>query len=137
MATFKKAYDKPKRLTISTTGPSMTKQSFKRECDINHIMAKYQKTGLVDHVSHHQGDYSDLTDVPTYHDAMNKIIAANQSFATLPSSIRKKFSNDPAEFLDFVSNPANVPEMQQMGLLPPSPTESLPVEDTPPPAPVE
>jgi len=137
MATFKKAYDKPKRVTTSTPGPSMAKQQFKRECDINHIMAKYQKTGLIDHVSTHQGNYSDLTDVPTYHDAMNKIIAANKSFASLPSSIRKKFSNDPAEFLDFVSNPANVPEMQQMGLIPPPPPDDSPVEDPEPPVPVE
>jgi len=134
---FKKAYDAPIRKVFATSGPSMTHQSFKRECDINTIMAKYQKTGLVDHVAHHQGDYSDLTDVPTYHDAMNKIISANQSFSTLPSSIRKKFSNDPAEFLDFVSNPENVEEMQNMGLLPPSPPDLPPVADTPPPEPVE
>jgi len=134
---FKKAYDAPIKKPFSTTGPSQTHQSFKRECDINTIMAKYQKTGLVDHVAHHQGDYSDLTDVPTYHDAMNKILSANQSFSTLPSSIRKKFQNDPAQFLDFVSNPENVEEMQQMGLLPSSPTVISTPADTPPPEPVE
>jgi len=142
---FKKAYDAPTRKPFSTTGPSMAHQSAKRECDINHIMAKYQKTGLVDHVAKHQGDYSDLTDVPTYHDAMNKIISANESFSTLPSSVRKKFNNNPAEFLDFVSNPENVTEMQTMGLLPipepdptpPSPPASDPKPaDPPPPEPV-
>ena len=136
---FKKAYEQLPRKSFNTSGASMTHQSFKKECDINNIMAKYQKTGLVNHVSTHQGDYSDLTDVPTYHDAMNKIISANNAFSTLPSSIRKKFNNDPAEFLDFVSNPENETEMQSMGLLPPlppSPTDSLPVEDAPPPEPV-
>ena len=141
---FKKAYERVRK-PFSTSGPSLTHQSFKRECDINTIMAKYQKTGLVDHVANHQGDYSDLTDVPTYHDAMNKIISANQSFSTLPSSIRKKFSNDPAEFLDFVSNPENIEEMQKMGLIPESPIEPItspsppdvpPVADTPPSEPV-
>lgn len=137
---FKKAYDPPVRSRFTTEGLSRTHQSFKRECDINHIMAKYQKTGLVDHVAQHQGDYSDLTDVPSYHDSMNKIISANDSFSTLPSSVRKKFNNDPAQFLDFVSNPDNVDEMRDIGLLPPltpSPTEPLPVEDPPGPAPVE
>jgi len=143
---FKKAYDAPVRKPFKTTGPSMAHQSFKRECDINHIMAKYQKTGLADHVAIHQGDYGDLTDVPTYHDAMNKIISANESFSTLPSSIRKKFNNNPAEFLDFVSNSENREEMQNMGLIPKPPIEPItsppqpavpPVADNPPPEPVQ
>jgi len=140
MAKFKKPYDAPERKQFTTQGPSMTQQQFKKECDINHIMAKYQKTGLVDHVSKHGGDYSDLTDVPTYHDAMNKIISANESFSSLTSSIRSQFKNDPALFLDFVSNPENEQQMREMGLLPPAPPpqpDVLPVEDTPPPAPVE
>ena len=137
MPKFRKAYDTHVRKPFTVTGESRTHQSFKRECDINHIMAKYQKTGLASHVATHQGDYSDLTDVPTYHDAMNKIISANESFSTLPSSIRKHFHNNPAEFLDFVSNPENAEEMQTMGLLPSSPTESVPVADPPPPEPVE
>jgi len=134
---FKKAYDAPVRKPFSVVGDSRTHQSFKRECDINNIMSKYQKTGLAEHVNKHQGDYGDLIDVPTYHDAMNKIISANESFSTLPSSIRTKFNNNPAEFLDFVSNPENVEEMGKMGLLPAQQPDVQPVEDTPAPEPVE
>lgn len=134
---FKKPYGARQRKSFTTNGPSMTHQSFKQECDINFIMRKYQRTGLADHVNQYQGDYSDLTDVPDYHEAMNKILSANEAFSTLSSSIRKKFSNDPAEFLDFVSDPENESEMREMGLLPSLPAESFPVEDTPNPAPVE
>lgn len=134
---FKKPYGSRSRKPTVINGPSLTHQSFKQECDINFIMRKYQRTGLADHVNQYQGDYSDLTEVPDYHEAMNKIISANEAFSSLSSSIRKKFSNDPAEFLDFVSNPENESEMRDMGLLPPLPAESFTVEDSPPPAPVE
>ena len=40
--------------------PSLTKQSFKDECNINNIMSKYMKDGLIGHVNKHQGRYDDL-----------------------------------------------------------------------------
>jgi len=135
---FKKPYEKQPRNGFKTTGASMTHQSFKKECDINNIMKKYQKTGLADHVSTFQGDYTDLTDVPTYHEAMNKVISANSAFSTLPSSVRKRFNNDPAEFLNFVSDENNREEMEQLGLIPPSLPDPDPLPaDTPPPEPVQ
>lgn len=118
MATFRKPYDgKRYRVSKEITGESMTKQSFKDQCDINKIIGRFQKTGLVDHVSRFQGNYADLTDVPTYQDAMNKIIAANECFSSLPSNIRKQFSNNPQEFLAFVADPENLPAMAEMGLV--------------------
>lgn len=115
---FRKPYDgKRYRSTLDCSNkPSVTKQSFAKQCDINHIMARYRKTGLVDHVSQFKGDYSDLTDVPSYQEAMNKIILAKDCFSSLPSDIRKHFDNDPAQFLAFVSDPNNVDAMVEMGL---------------------
>jgi len=139
---FRKPYDPPKKSPVNTGPSPHVQQHFKRECDINHIMAKYQKTGIVNHVATHQGDYSDLTDVPTYQDALNKVISANNAFSTLPSSVRKRFNNDPAQFLNFVSDVNNRSEMEEMGLIPtappdPSPTDPDPVADPPPSEPVQ
>lgn len=134
---FRKPYDGPRRHTLTCKGPSLTRQSFAQECDINYILRKYQKTGLVEHVNKFQGNYADLTDIPTYQDALNKVIEANDAFSSLPSSIRKRFGNDPEEFLAFVSDPTNADEMVQLGLahklpIPPSTTEPLSPEDAPP-----
>lgn len=96
--------------------PSLTKQSFRDECDVNFILRKYQKTGLLEHVNRFQGDYADLTDVPDYQTSLNKVIDAQSAFMTLPSAIRKQFSNDPQEFLEFVQNPDNADAMIEMGL---------------------
>lgn len=103
--------------------PSRTKLSCMQECDMNYILKGYQKTGLITHVNNHQGNYLDLQLTPDYHTALNQINEANEAFSTLPSSIRKRFNNNPHEFLSFVSNPDNETEMQDLGLLPkPVPT---------------
>lgn len=107
--------------------PSMTKQSFKAECDINTIMKKYEKTGLISHVAKHNGRYGDFLAAPDYLDAMVSVVQAQEAFSTLPAALRKRFGNDPAEFLDFVSNPANEDEMRKLGLLKPL----RPVDDVP------
>jgi len=87
--------------------PSLAKQSFKEECDINTIMAKYQKTGLIDHINTYKGSYGDATGVQTYHEALNQIIAANDAFLSLPSKLRACFDNDPGTFLEYAENPEN------------------------------
>lgn len=133
-AKFKSAFSARTRKPFSCTGASMTKQSFQKECDINTLLARYQKTGLLTHVAAYQGDYSDLSDVPDYHTAMNAILNAQFAFDTLPSSIRKHFNNDPAQFLDFVSDPDNADEMQEMGLIPAAPIQE-PVPQAPEPEP--
>ena len=96
---------------------SLTKQSFTDECDINKIMARFEKTGVIEHANEHQGQYGDFT-VSDYHSALNAVIAAQDSFNSLPAKIRARFKNDPSEFLDFVNNPDNVQELRDMGLLP-------------------
>jgi len=122
---FKTAYGKKSRVTQDCGTISKTKQSFKDECDINNILKKYQKSSILEHVNTHQGDYSDLGDLPSYQESLNIIINAKNSFNTLPSSIRKQFENDPAQFLDFVSNPENKSAMAEMGLLKPEKPENF------------
>ena len=42
---------------------AMTKQSFKDECDINKIMAKFQKTGALNHYAKHAPQYGDASGI--------------------------------------------------------------------------
>lgn len=107
------------------SGDPITKQHHKNECDINLILSRYQKTGVLDHVKNSQPDYADLSDYPNYHDSMNAVIEARDAFLTLDSSIRKKFANDPSNFLDFVSDPKNEQEMIEMGLITKSASDDL------------
>lgn len=98
--------------------PGRAKQSMRDECDINRIMAKYQKTGVIAHVNKHSGVYADVQPIE-YQEAMNTLIAADRMFAELPATARKRFHNDPVEFLTFVQDPQNIEEMRKLGLAKP------------------
>lgn len=76
----------------------LAQQSFKDECDINTIMARYMKTGEMP-AGHRPPRYEDLTRAVDYHAAMNMLHAAESMFSALPAKIRERFSNDPAEYL--------------------------------------
>jgi phage internal scaffolding protein len=115
MSEFKNAYSKV-RSPIDLSGESPVKQSLAKQCDVNHIVSRYQKTGVIDHFNKYQGRYEDLTIGVDYHTAMNKFIEAQDAFMSLPSSVRKKFDNDPATFIAFVSDPSNIDEMYEIGL---------------------
>jgi phage internal scaffolding protein len=109
------AFDR-NRSTLKFKKPSMTKQSFRDEVNINNIMKKYEKTGLLTHVKQYGGKYADLADSSDYHTSMNIILEAQEAFDTLPSKVRHEFYNDPAKFLEFVQDPANAEKMIEMGL---------------------
>ena len=105
----------------------------KDDCDINRIMLKYQKTGVLDHAKTYQGQYSDFSQVTgDYQEHMNAVIQANEMFMSLPSSVRKQFDNDPGEFLAFVDDPNNADEMVSLGLRE-APSEPLEVFEDPTP----
>lgn len=115
---FVTAYGEKRKVSIIFPDKGRTKQAFKAECDINQIMAKFQKTGLIEHGNAHGANYGDATSLD-FREAMNLVIDAQDMFNDLPSSTRKRFSNDPAEFLDFVQNPDNAEELRKMGLMKP------------------
>ncbi len=126
-AKTRSAYVIHKRVTLMCADPSRTKQSMRDECDINKLMAKYLKTGLLDHLNTHHGDYGDFINFEDYHTSLNRIHDAEKSFMTVPSDIRGRFNNDPSKFLEFVQNPDNAEEMVEMGLAHPPPPEAIEV----------
>lgn len=94
-----------------------TKQSFKEQCDINRIMRKYNDTGMLDHLSKHQLDYTGLFTVPKdAQDAMERVAVAREAFERLPSHVRAKFQNDPGKFYNYATDEANYDGLVQLGL---------------------
>ncbi len=115
--------------------PSKTKQSFKDECNINNIMNKYMKDGLIEHTNEHRGKYINLPEFDDYHDALNQIQDANEAFASLTSQLRGRFENDPAKFLEFVLDENNRDEINSLGLgvIPDAPAPASPAGGAPTP----
>lgn len=112
------AYVEKPRQQISFTGAGRTKQSFKAECDINNIMARFLKTGVLEFTQKNQPRYGDVTGLE-YQSAINLVAGAKSMFNQLPAQLRDRFENEPAKFYDFVQNPRNREECEEMGLLAP------------------
>lgn len=104
----------------------MTKQSFRDETNINRIMQRYEKTGIIDHVRDNPGQYGDFSNVHTYQESLNMIMLAQEMFDSLPAIVRKTFDNDPVKFVEFAQDPDNDDQMREMGLLDPLPSPPLP-----------
>lgn len=115
MKEFVTAFGPKKRVSIETTGPSRTHQSFKDECDINNILANYQRTGVLRHQEMREANYGEFAEVD-FHGAMQMTIDAQEAFMRVPSELRKRFHNDPGEFFAFVNDEANAAEMVELGL---------------------
>lgn len=129
---IRKAYDKHPRFQFSTTGISLTHQSMAPECDVNSIMRKYEKTGILEHRNTFEGKYGDFTDAPMdYHAAANSVLAADEMFQSLPARVRRRFHNDPGAFVDFVGNPENASELVSMGLASAPPAEVIEAPEAP------
>jgi len=102
---------------VLDTSDCFVQQHESAACDINNIMARYIRDGVIEHVKEYGGQYGDFTEVPDYGTCLRMVSEAEECFAALPAKVRSRFENDPAQFLDFVSDPANRNEMAIMGLL--------------------
>lgn len=112
--------------------PSLARQSEADSCDINIILSRYQAgdpTPLFQYAK--EGFYGDTTEIPDHQEAMNRIVYAEQYFATLPLKIRERFQHQPAALLDFLANNENKQEAIQLGLIPDD-TPAAPTAPTPP-----
>lgn len=97
-------------------GPDMAKQEFKDECDINLIVPKAASTGIINHLSKTPPTYGDFTGSLDYQEALNHIIAADDSFQELPANVRDRMNNDPGKLLDFLADEENNEEAYKLGL---------------------
>lgn len=118
--------------------PSLTRQEFMDECDINLLLARYEKHGTsINGLSNNLPPmYLDFTELPDsllgYMEFMDK---AQDAFMTLPATVRREFDNNAHLFCDFASDPGNLDQMREWGLAPPAKVPDAPKEPVPPPAP--
>lgn len=112
-----------KRVQVFFNEPSLTRQEFKDECDINNIVKNFKKELGADYLSKVQGfqggHFGDFSNVADYRTALDQINAVKGVFDALPAVVRKRFDNDPAVFLDFCGNVQNRDQLVEMGLIEP------------------
>lgn len=90
---------------ITFTQPSATMQNFKDDADINCIISRFETTGvLVDPTVpvSRVPQFGDFSELPSFQEAQNVMVVANNAFNALPAKIRERFGNDPANYFSFV-----------------------------------
>lgn len=127
--TFDNLYTDPVTGEV-TEMPSMAKQEFQFECDINNVVKQFKPHHMAQMLAANlaSGAYSDLPDDYDFQAALELVKDAEARFMTMPSKIRDRFGHDPALFLAFAGNPDNLAEMRSLGLALPEPVKSPPVE---------
>lgn len=114
--------------------PSLTKQAFKDECDINKIMSMFRNASeaeaYISTLGPQNGSYFDCTQVVDFRTARDQVLQAEQAFKALPANVRSRFENDPAQLVEFCADPANRDEMVRLGLLKAKIPVAAPVKPT-------
>lgn len=105
-----------RRVATENTESSMTDQSFKKDCDVNTVIARFKKTGQITHLARTQGVYADLSETKDLLSSIMEVQRANDAFMTLPSQLRAKLNNSPADFIEWINDPKNDEEAIKYGL---------------------
>lgn len=112
---------RPGRMDKDGNPVYFTEQSHKRITDVNYIIKQYDKTGLIINQQNIEAQYGDMSG-DDYKTMLDTVLNAQKAFDELPSKIRKKFNNNPEDYLRFFEDPENRDEAIELGLVNPSST---------------
>lgn len=103
-----------------TKSNTKVQQHKKEETDINNIVKKYHKTGVIGNPldsTPRKPMFGDFSIQGSYHEMLNTIKSADNAFLSLSANVRKRFENDPQKALEFVAKRENTMEAVKLGLL--------------------
>lgn len=105
-----------KRVVTITNEQSLTDQSQKKACDINEIVRRYKKTGQLTHTTERQPLYQDVSKIPDLIGALEQVTKAQEAFMSIPSQLRKRLNNDPANLIEYLNDSKNDEEAIKLGI---------------------
>lgn len=105
----------PRPTNDSGLEPSRTKQSFKDICDINNIVKRARKTNMIDHLNAGVPRFMDVSEVTDYRSALEAVERGQEHFMGLPADVREAFDNDPATYVDFLTDPDARERLEAIG----------------------
>jgi len=126
------------RVATENTEPSKTVQSDRHRAEVKHILARYENTGIVDHLANVDLQFRDVSEFTDFADMMRQTKVAEAEFMRLPSKLREVFNHDVMEWLDAAHDPEKVealrPQLEKLGVLEPRETPAAAPPAAPAPA---
>lgn len=93
-------------------GPGLTEQHHARACDINTIMAKYVKTGVIEHIKRYEPTFGDVSETD-FSKSMQVVAQVCSEFEELPAFARDHYGT-PEKYLEAVSSPEGLEELRSL-----------------------
>lgn len=112
---FREGDKRPKLKTFG--GVSKTKQEFRKLTDINLMMKRCMRSGQLDHLSSARPVFADVSQIGDFRSVLQRMAEAREAFMRVPSAIRSRFNNDPAELVEFIQKEENLEESIKLGLI--------------------
>jgi len=111
-------FNNPPAVGYKKARPTGVQQHFKEQCNINDIMARFKKTGVLP-VVQTLPIYGDFTTVESFQSAVDRIKTAENIFKSLPARIRDRFNNNPGDLIAFIQDEKNREEAIELGFIAP------------------
>ena len=117
MVDIKSAYGDKLRVCVDCKEKTKTLQHLKDQVDVNNIIDKFVKTGVLES-SNRKSFFGDCTS-DDYQECLNKVLVAQDSFESLSAKVKARFKNDPVELMQFLEDDKNRDEAVVLGLVNP------------------
>ncbi len=101
---------------LDVSGESRTKQSMKDECDVNLIVSRFAKTGLISHLADGIPQFVDVSELGDFRSILSQVAKVESYFAGLPAGVRASFGNDASRFMDYLESGASEEDLLALGL---------------------
>lgn len=109
-----------------TSEKSLTVQSERDEADINKIVARIEKGGMITKFNTDPGFFADVSEFDGLQDMIIKVQKAESMFMELPAQVRERFANDPVNLVEFLADTNNRVEAESLGLVNKAPVPAPP-----------
>lgn len=118
---FYSEFDHPHPRIDFSDSPSMTRQEFAAEANVNNLLKRYAQTGAyydpANVTPSRQALFGDFTKYNDFQSCQDMVLDAQERFDLLPAEIRSKFNYDPAKLIAFLSDDKNRSEAESLGLI--------------------
>lgn len=101
------------------SGNKLTQQHFADASDINKIVDRFNRTGLLGGPGRPSGRVPEFLNLTgdSFHEMLIRVEQARGAFNGLPAKIRRRFSNNPENLLRFIGDDKNIEEAIEMGFI--------------------